>query len=116
VLVAEPVSPLADDLAVQIAYLHVRDGSRRRGAGRALVAAAAELAGELGAEYVTVATLPHARESQRYFARLGFGPLVVRRAALTSALQLRLARGESGRLLLARRRLAGRRVAERLVG
>lgn len=114
VLRREPLTPLDDAQAVQIAFVHVRDGARRRGAGRALVAAAADFAGAVGAEFVTVAAQPQARDTNRFFARLGFTPVVVRRAVPTAALQRRLAhRSPSVRHLAVRRRLAGQRVVER---
>ena len=110
VLSVERVSPLNDAEAVQIGFLHVRHDCRRRGAGKALVAAAADFAEELGTAYVTVSALPQARDTNRFFARLGFSPLVVRRAASTGALRRRLSGpvvSMSG--LAARRRLIGRR-------
>jgi ribosomal protein S18 acetylase RimI-like enzyme len=114
VLSLEPVSPMNDAEAVQICVLHVRDGARRRGVGRALIAESAQIAAELDAEYVTVAALPQARESNRFFARLGFTPLVVRRAVPTPVLQRRLVgHSEPVRHLVARRRRAGRRVESR---
>lgn len=115
VLSREPVSPISDAEAVAIDVLHVRDDHRRQGAGRALVAAAADYAAGVGADFVTVAAQPQARDTNRFFARLGFGPIVVRRAVATPVLQRRLA-GRSGavRHLVARRRLAGQRVVQRL--
>jgi hypothetical protein len=35
--------------------------------------------------------LPHLRETQRFYARLGFGPVVVRRSVPVSMLRRRLA-------------------------
>lgn len=108
VLSIERVSPLNDAQAVQIGFLHVRQDCRRKGAGRALVKAAADFADELGTTYVTVAALPQAKDTNRFFARLGFSPLVMRRAVTTGTLRRRLA---SPALpgLVARRRLTGRR-------
>ncbi len=85
------VSPLIDATAVNITYLHVCKGARRRGIGRALVASAAAFADETGAENVVVNVLPQLREANRFYARLGFGALVVRRVAPTSVLRRRLA-------------------------
>jgi GNAT superfamily N-acetyltransferase len=103
-----PVTPISEVESVQISFMHVRDDRRRRGVGRAIVSAAAKFAGEVGADYVTVGVFPGARESNRFFARLGFSPLVMRRAIATSALQKRLS-GELGRAER-RRRLQPRRV------
>lgn len=103
-----PVTPISDVESIQISFMHVRDDRRRRGVGRAIVSAAARFAAEVGADYVTVGVFPGARESNRFFARLGFSPLVMRRAIATSALQKRLA-GELERAER-RRRLQPRRV------
>lgn len=103
-----PVTPISDVESVQISFMHVRDDRRRRGVGRAIVSAAAQFAAEVGADYVTVGVFPGARESNRFFARLGFSPLVMRRAIATSALQKRLS-GELGRAERLRR-LQPRRV------
>jgi hypothetical protein len=40
---------------------------------------------------VSVGVFPAARESNRFFARLGFSPLVMRRAIATASLKKRLA-------------------------
>jgi GNAT superfamily N-acetyltransferase len=85
------VTPISDVEAVQISFMHVRDDRRRRGVGRAIVSAAAEFAAEVGCDYVSVGVFPGARESNRFFARLGFSPLVMRRAIATTALKRRLA-------------------------
>lgn len=102
-----PVTPISDVESVQISFMHVRDDRRRRGVGRAIVSAATEFAVEVSADYVTVGVFPGARESNRFFARLGFSPLVMRRAIATTALQKRL----SGELDRAQRlrRLRGHR-------
>ena len=85
-----PVTPISDVESVQISFMHVKDERRRRGVGRAIVGAATEFASDVGADYVTVGVFPGARESNRFFARLGFSPLVMRRAIATTALQRRL--------------------------
>jgi predicted N-acetyltransferase YhbS len=99
-----PITPISEVESIQISFMHVSNDRRRRGVGRAIVEAAATFATEVGAEYVTVGVFPGSRDTNRYFARLGFTPLVVRRAIATSLLQRRLA-GESGvREVLTRRR------------
>jgi GNAT superfamily N-acetyltransferase len=85
-----PVTPISDVESIQISFMHVRDDRRRRGVGRAIVGAATQFATEVGADYVTVGVFPGARESNRFFARLGFSPLVMRRAIATTTLQRRL--------------------------
>ena len=59
----------------------------RIGAGRALVAAAVGYADERGMDHVIVGVSTTGREANRFFARLGFAPLVVRRIAVVSALR-----------------------------
>jgi len=70
--------------------VHVSRGARHRGAGKALVTAAAQFAEDRGADAVSVSVYPQARDSQRFYARLGFAPLVVRRVAPLSVLRRRL--------------------------
>lgn len=91
ILSVTPYAPLFDQRAVHAHYLHVRDGFRRQGVGKALLGAAVALADESGAEHVITSVLPQMRETQRFYARLGFGPVVVRRSAPVSVLRRRLA-------------------------
>jgi len=91
VLSVTSYAPLFDQRAVHAHYLHVRDGFRRMGVGKALLGAAVALADEAGAEHVITSVLPQMRETQRFYARLGFGPVVVRRSAPVSVLRRRLA-------------------------
>jgi len=95
---------LTDERALQLSFLHVRHDSRRKGVGRALVDAAARRAADEHIEFVAVALLPHARESNRFFARMGFSPYSVRRAIPTPALQRKLSGEPLSRRLLTRRR------------
>ena len=90
-LTAAAYAPLFEQRAVHAHYLHVKDGFRRRGVGKALLAAAVTFADEVGAEHVITSVLPQMRETQRFYARLGFGPVVVRRSATVSVLRRRLA-------------------------
>lgn len=110
-LVSGPTNPLFEQRAVHAHYLHVREGFRRRGVGRALLSAAVAFADETGAEQVVTSVLPTLRDTQRFYARLGFGPVAVQRAAPVSVLRRRLA-GVSGvgvaEHLVARRRSLSR--------
>lgn len=107
VLTATPFAPLFDSRAVHAHYLHVRDGFRRRGVGKALLAAAVGFADEVGAEHVLTSVLPQMRDTQRFYARLGFAPVMVRRSVPVSVLRRRLCGVPAGVLpeaLVARRR------------
>jgi GNAT superfamily N-acetyltransferase len=108
----QPASALIECETVQIDYLHVRPSFTRRGVGHALVAAAAAFAEQVGAEHVSVGVFPHVREANRFYAKIGFSPLVVRRIAPVSALRHLLAPDQ---VSLAHRAgaLARRRVAVR---
>jgi len=90
VLALGPLSGIVDTLTVVVSQMHVASAARHRGAGRALLAAAASFAEERGAEAVSVGVSPAARDSQRFYARLGFAPLVIRRAAPVAVLRRRL--------------------------
>jgi len=87
VYTARPLGPFIETLVVQIEYLHVRVPFHRRGVGRALVASATAYADELGSEHVAVNVLPHVREANRFYAKIGFSPLVVRRVASVATLR-----------------------------
>lgn len=96
---------LLDAPALHMSHAVVADRHKRRGAGKALVAAAAAYAEERGLDQLVVSVKPGSRDSNRFFARLGFAPLAVRRAAPVSAVRRRLAHSErSGADALVRRR------------
>lgn len=90
-LTVAPGNALLDHLAVHMNHAVVADRHRRRGAGRALVAAAASFAEERGVDELVVAVHPGQREANRFFARLGFVPVTVRRAASVAAVRRKLA-------------------------
>lgn len=112
VLTHQPFAALFDSYSVHVHYLHVRVGHRRRGVGSALVAATAAYAESLGAEHVMTSVATQLRETQRFYARLGFAPLVVRRVAPVAMLRRRLAADPhtpvTGELLARRRSLRTR--------
>jgi len=105
-----PITPISEVESIQISFMHVANDRRRRGVGRAIIDAAAAFAVEASADYVTVGVFPGSRDTNRYFARLGFTPLVVRRAIATSLLQRRLA-GDGGVRDMLHRRRRGRQLA-----
>ena len=90
-LTVAPANALLDHLAVHMNHAVVADRHRRRGAGRALVAAAAAFAEERGVDQLVVSVHPGSREANRFFARLGFAPLTVRRSAPVAAVRRKLA-------------------------
>jgi len=91
VFAADAAAGLLDPPAVYVSHLLVAPAHRRRGAGRALVAAAAGYAEELGVDSVVVAVAPTTRDANRFFARLGFAPQVIRRIAGVHSLRRALA-------------------------
>jgi GNAT superfamily N-acetyltransferase len=97
-------SLLGDTSSVELSAMHVAGAHRRRGAGKALVAAAVAYADEMAAESVVVSVFPQHRDANRFYARLGFAPLVVRRVAGVASLRRRLGSVE-GRAALLRREL-----------
>lgn len=90
VLEVTPYAPLFAQRAVHAHYLHVREDYRRHGVGRALLAAAVTFAEEVGAEHIMTSVPPQMRDTQRFYARLGFAPVVVRRSVSVSVLRRRL--------------------------
>lgn len=85
-----PANALLDTPALHVSHAVVADRHKRRGAGKALVAAAAAFADERGLEQVVVSVHPGSRDANRFFARLGFAPLAVRRVAPTSVVRRHL--------------------------
>jgi len=90
-----PANALLDLPAVHVSHAVVADRHKRRGAGKALVNAAVSFAEERHLEQVVVSVHPGSREANRFFARLGFAPLAVRRVAPVSLVRWRLAQLES---------------------
>ncbi|MFL6139085.1 MAG: GNAT family N-acetyltransferase [Frankiaceae bacterium] len=91
ILALSRIGQLLDTVAVELHHVVVADGYRRRGVGRALVATGVSWAEELGADEVVAGVYPNLREANRFYARLGFAPLLVRRVAPTAGLKRRLA-------------------------
>lgn len=102
---------LADPSSVELLGMHVASAHRRRGAGKALVAAAVAYADECDAENVVVSVFPQHREANRFYARLGFAPVVTRRIASVTSLRRRLGSPEGRAALLRRELHVPRRVA-----
>lgn len=105
-LSARPDDVGAIDLTPVLAVTHliVAPAHRRRGIGRALLAAAVQLAEGAGIERVLAVAASGSREGNRYLARLGFAPLVVHRIAATATLHRSLGMADAaGRLSSLRR-------------
>ena len=90
VFAADTAGGLLDPPSVYVSHLLVAPAYRKRGAGKALVSAAAGYAEELGVDSVVVAA-PTTRDANRFFARLGFAPQVIRRIAPVPTLRRALA-------------------------
>ena len=115
VLTTAPLTSLTDMPALRMDYGVVARRARRQGVGRALVAAAAAHAEMLGADQLAVSVVPSDRESNRFYARLGFAPVLVRRTISVPALVRKLAAPERRAAIddLTRRRLTRRPTARR---
>ncbi len=108
VLRQAPLNALTGSTALCLDEFYVAEGERRHGVGRALLAHVAGQAERLGVEQIIAGVPPSAKDAHRYFAKLGFAPVLVRRATTAAALRRRLA-GPDGRRgtlenLLSRRR------------
>lgn len=85
-----PHGLLTDSAAVVVDAVHVLAPYRKRGIGTELLRAAVQFADEVGAGDVVVNTPTRGRDANRFYARQGFAPLVVRRSAPVAALRRRL--------------------------
>jgi len=94
----------SDDVTVE--QLWVAPEARRQGVAKSLLTAVLDMAERCGCEVVVSNVPTSSREANRFFARLGFGSVVTRRAVATGALRRRLApeTAETGDALRRRRR------------
>ena len=90
--------------ALVVSQLVVGLAARRRGVGRSLLSAVVRHATERGIDQIVVAVATNDRDANRYLARLGFSPLVVRRIAHTTVLRRSLGMTEVFDRGVARRR------------
>lgn len=100
VLTDSLAGPFADSPCTAIDQLFVSASWRRHGVARQLVAAAAAHADRVGAESIVSHVPSQVRDANRFFARLGFSPTVVRRVTTPAALHRKLAAatGQSTRI------------------
>jgi ribosomal protein S18 acetylase RimI-like enzyme len=111
VVLEDEVAPIDPTPVLQVSHLLVQPGpsAEREAIGRALVAAVVRLAEEREIDHVLATAAASSRDANRFFARLGFAPLVIRRIATTATLRRSLGIGEVPDRVAARRRLlAGR--------
>jgi ribosomal protein S18 acetylase RimI-like enzyme len=97
------LSPTAE-LAIE--QLWVAPDARRHGVAKGLIAAVLSSAERSGCEIVVSNVPTSSRDANRFFARLGFSSVIVRRVVSTSQLRRKLAPEsvETGHELLRRRR------------
>lgn len=96
ILSQDEVSVLAGTPVVMLSHLVVAEQHRRRGAGRALMVAAATYAEDLECDHLVVGVTAGGREALRFLARLGFGPLSSRRIASIATLRHTLGMSDHG--------------------
>lgn len=81
---------LATAPVVVVDLVHVTGDQRKKGVGTQLLRCAVAFADEVGAADVVVNVPPAARDVNRFYARIGFAPMVVRRSAPVAHLRRRL--------------------------
>jgi GNAT superfamily N-acetyltransferase len=86
-----PISPIHEEDAVHVGYLHVLSGHRRRGVGKQLLETAADWADEKDSKHIVASVAATARDSNRFLARLGLGQVAVVRACSVASLRCKLA-------------------------
>lgn len=117
VLLEERVGVLLPTATLYISHLLVAPNFRRRGTGRALLTGAVRHAEDREIDHVVVGVQAAARDANRYLARLGFAPLVVRRIASVATLRRSLGIAESmDRVALRRRRTVRGVLPSRVIG
>lgn len=87
----ESVMRFADSDELVIEQIFVDKSVRKHGVARSLLHTATGLAERLGIDRIASAVPSTARDANRFFARLGFGPTVTRRVASVSAVRRRVA-------------------------
>lgn len=108
-----PLSPIHDEEAVHVGYLHVLSGHRRRGIGKQLLDVATEWAEEHASTHIIASVAATARDANRFLARLGLGQVAVVRASTVAHLRSRLpaagVRSSASNVVAVRRLMRGSR-------
>jgi ribosomal protein S18 acetylase RimI-like enzyme len=99
---------LSDARLVKIVHIVVSRSSRHRGVGHALIGAAADFAAERHIDHVAASVYPSLRDASRFYARLGFAPVAVRRIAPVAVLRRRLSAERVPAALVDAKRLRNR--------
>lgn len=94
ILSLDEVSALVGTPVVHLSHLVVAAAHRRRGIGRMLMSAAVLRAEEIGCDHMMVGITTGGRDAHRFFARLGFAPLLSRRIATVGTLRRTLGLNE----------------------
>jgi ribosomal protein S18 acetylase RimI-like enzyme len=100
----DDVGALGPTEVLHVSHLIVSPSARRRGIGRMLLTAVVRIAEERGIDHLLASASSGSREANRYLARLGFAPMVVRRIAPISVLRRSLGMAEPADRLTMRRR------------
>jgi GNAT superfamily N-acetyltransferase len=111
VVLEDEVAPIDPTPVLQVSHLMLGQNGQRDVVGRALLTAVVRLADEREIDHVLASATYSSRETNRYLARLGFAPLVIRRIASTSVLRRNLGVGDVPDRVAARRRLLAGRAA-----
>jgi ribosomal protein S18 acetylase RimI-like enzyme len=103
------VSSVLETRVLLIEHFYVHPQHRRVGLAKAMLGAASAIAERARLEQILCNLLPAPRETHRFFARLGFAPVSVRRVVSTGQLRRRLACDQRRRRIVAIEELAFRR-------
>lgn len=116
VLTSENPFGLSPEPEIAVEQLYVDPVARRHGVARSLLCAVVGLAERSGSDVIVSNVPTQSREAHRFFARLGFSSVLVRRVVGTTQLRRRLApQGSVGSAVdqLIRRRRSLRSIATR---
>lgn len=106
VLTTSPLAGLTDNPLLSVEVMYVAKEHRGQGVGSHLLSSLTTLAQQRGATSVSCSVPSQSKDANRYFARLGFAPVVTRRVVGTAGLRRKLAGDEPRALdrVLAKRR------------